>query len=172
MSGFGLYTNKQLKNNINLRWRQYFIDFTLSNKYHPQIAGHLATWQPPFLFNAANRINVPNQAGIYLFFIKPNVQIYPEQSFIMYVGYSMNLFNRYYDYLTTYKNSDEPNYFERRLMLNAWEDVLYYTFINLNGQTEAAIQKIEDKIIDSLVPPINRDFAHGTIKQQVRINRT
>ncbi|MBK7649444.1 MAG: hypothetical protein IPJ20_00070 [Flammeovirgaceae bacterium] len=89
----------------------------------------------------------------------------------MYVGYSMNLFNRYGDYLTKYKNSDEPNYFERRLMLNVWEDKLYYTYLNLKGHTENKIQKIEEKIIDSLVPPINRDFANAVIKQQVRLNR-
>jgi hypothetical protein len=171
MSGFGLYTNKQLKKRRDLRWRNCFLDFSLTNKFHPQIAPHLANWVAPFSFNAANRATVPNDPGIYLFFIKPNVQIYPEQSYIMYVGYSMNLYNRYGDYLNTYKNSDEPNHFERRLMLNAWEDELHYTYFTLVGYSLKQIQAIEDKIIDSLVPPINRDFANAIIKQQVRINR-
>lgn len=171
MAGFGLYTNTQIKRDKNLRWRKFFIDFTLTNKYHGSIAAHLATWVPSFPFNAANRVIVPNNPGIYLFFVKPNPIVYPEQSFVMYVGMAMNLFNRYGDYLTTYKNSDEPNYFERRIMLNVWEDQLYYTFIDLSGLTEKQIKKIEDKIIDSLVPPINRRFAHATIKQQVRLNR-
>lgn len=171
MAGFGLYTNKQLKKDVNLRWNRYFVDFTLTSKFHSQIAAHLATWHPPFLFSTSNRINVPHSPGIYLFFVKPNLQIHAEQSFIMYVGYSMDLHTRYGDYLTTYKNSDEPNYFERRVMLNVWEDILHYTFINLNGHTKKQIESIEDKIIDSLVPPINRDFANAVIKQQVRINR-
>jgi hypothetical protein len=171
MTSFGLVTNKQIKKDINYRWRSYFIEFQLTKKYYPKVSAYIANWQTPFLFNAANRSRVPHVPGIYLFFVKPNVQMHSEQSFILYVGYSMNLYNRYGDYLTTYKNSDEPNYFERRLMLNAWEDILQYTFINLTGYSEKQIQKIEDQIIDSLVPPINRDFAHATIKQQVRLNR-
>jgi hypothetical protein len=171
MSGFGLYTNYQLKKRRDLRWRNYFLDFSLTNKFHPQIAAHLANWVASFSFNAANRELVPKDPGIYLFFVKPNIQMYPEQSFIMYVGYSMNLYDRYGDYLYTYKNSDEPNHFERRLMLHAWENELQYTYFTLIGYTEKQIQAIEDKIIDSLVPPINRDFAHAIIKQQVRINR-
>jgi hypothetical protein len=171
MAGLGLYTNKKIKNDRNLRWRSYFIDFHLTNKFHPKIAAHVATWQPSFQFNAENRATVPNVPGIYLFFVKPSVQVYPEQSFILYVGRSMNLYNRYGDYLTTYKNSDEPNHLERRLMLNAWEAELQYTYFTLAGYTEIQVEKIEKQIIDSLVPPINRSFANATIKQQVRINR-
>ncbi|MCF8368072.1 MAG: hypothetical protein K9G76_03460 [Bacteroidales bacterium] len=171
MLGFGLYTNKGIKRDKKLRWRNYFIDFTLTNKYYPQLIGNINNWSNPFPFNQANRNSVPPSPGIYIFFVKPNLQIHPEQSFIMYVGYSMNLYNRYGDYLTTYKNSDEPNYFERRLMLNAWESVLQYSFLDLAGYTEKQITKLETKIIDALVPPINRDFAHATIKQQVRLNR-
>jgi len=172
MIGYGLITNSQIKKNINYRWKKFFIDFHFSNKFHPKLIPHISNWCPPFLFNTANRNLVPREPGIYLFFVRPDLQIFNEQSYIMYVGYSMNLYNRYGDYLTTYKNSDEPNLFDRRLMLNVWENNLYYTFINLNGLTEANIQRIEEKIIDSLVPPINRDFANAIIKQQVRLNRT
>lgn len=172
MSGFALVTNKQIKKDVSHRWRKYFVDFTFTKKFHPSIAAHLLNWSVPQLFTAANKAHVPKLPGIYLFFVKPNPQIYPEQSYIMYVGYSMNLFKRYGDYLTTYKNSDEPNYFERRLMLNAWEDCLFYTYIELQNMSEADIQNIEEKIIDSIVPPINRDFANAKIKQQVRLNRS
>ena len=171
MSGFTLATNRQIKKDISHRWKRYFIDFTLTKKYHPSILSYLSNWQTPFLFFFFYRTMVPASPGIYLFYVKPNPQIYIEQSFIMYVGYSMNLYKRYGDYLGTYKNSDEPNYYERRVMLNVWEDCLYYTFIELKNKTEKEIKEIEDKIIDSLVPCINRDFANAVIKQQVRINR-
>lgn len=171
MAGIGLYSNKRIRKDRGLRWRSYFVDFDLTNKYHAQVAAHIGTWQSPFHFNAANRANVPKVPGIYLFFVKPQLQIYSEQSFIMYVGRSMNLYNRYGDYLNTYKNSEEPNHFERRLMLNAWEKELQFTYFTLIGYNEKKVEKIEKKIIDSLVPPINRDFAHASIKQQVRINR-
>jgi|GEM_PF-4672123 len=169
---FGLITNRQIKKDLKHRWANFFVDFTLTTRYHPKISTYLASWQPPILFTAANRIPIPTDPGIYLFFVKPTPQVYLEQSFIMYIGMSMNLYNRYGDYLTTYKNSDEPNYFERRVMLNVWEDNLFYTFIQLPGKTEKEVKKIEKMIIDSLVPPINRSFANAVIKQQVRLNRS
>lgn len=171
MSGFVLKSNAKIKNDRSLRWMKYFIDFTLTQKYQADLQAYSGQWVPPFLFTNTARKHVPNTPGIYLFFIKPNYQVYPEQSFIAYVGYSMNLQSRYEDYLYKYKNSDEPNYYERRLMLNVWEDCLFYTYIPLAGLTEKQIKLLEDKIIDSLVPPINRDFANAIIKQQVRLNR-
>jgi hypothetical protein len=168
---FGLYTNKQIKKDRHFRWYKFFIDFTLTKKYHPKISSYISSWTTPVLFNSINRATVPNEPGIYLFFTKPDSHVYLEQSFILYVGMSMNLYSRYGDYLTTYKNSDEPNYFDRRVMLNVWEDCLYYSFIELKGKTEKEVKEIEDMIIDSIVPPINRKFAHATIKEQVRIYR-
>lgn len=171
MPGFALYTNKQIKKDLTFRWFKYFVDFTLTNKFHPKISTHLLKWHKPFEFNKVNRALVPKLPGIYLFFVKPKAQIFVEQSYVMYVGYSMNLWDRYYNYLHTYKNSEEPNYFERRVMLNLYEDVLFYTFIELDTLTETQIERLEEKIIDSLVPPINRDFATAIIKQQIRLNR-
>lgn len=171
MSGFTLITNKQIKKEIDRRWFKYFVDFTMTKKSHPVIAKYISSWSLPVQFNRFNRSSIPRKPGIYLFFVKPPQQIFSEQSYILYVGYSMNLFNRYGDYLYTYKNSDEPNYFERRVMLNAYENVLFYAYLDLNNLTEVEIQEVEDHIIDSIVPPINRDFANAVIKQQVRLNR-
>jgi hypothetical protein len=167
---FVLWDNEKIKKDINVRWRKYFIDFNLTNSIHSKIKVHL-NWASPIPFNKGNRTKIPKLPGIYLFFVKPTSRIHEEQSFILYVGYSMNLYNRYGDYLYKYSNSDEPNYIERRIMLNSWSDYLYYTYIDLNGKTESEITKIESDIIDSLVPPINRDFAHAVIKEQVRLNR-
>src|ERR1700743_146671 len=111
MPSFGLYTNAQLKKDINRRWFKYFVDFTLTDKFHPKILSHISKWHTPFEFTKANRKLVPKKPGIYLFFVKPKAHIFFEQSYIMYVGYSMNLWDRYYNYQHTYKNSDEPNYF-------------------------------------------------------------
>ncbi|MBC5991417.1 hypothetical protein [Pontibacter cellulosilyticus] len=171
MSGFSLYTNKRIKKEKSTRWLKFFIDFDFSKKNHTKLRKYISSWAPPLLFNKANRKLVPNQPGIYLFFVKPDKQLFNEQSYILYIGYSMNLWKRYGDYINKYKPSEEPNYFHRRLMLNAWEDSLYYTFLELKNHTQAEVMEIEDMLIDSMVPPINRDFTHAFIKEQVRINR-
>ena len=167
----GLLTNKQLKKDPSKRWFKYFIDFSLTKQDYASLSIHLNSWSKAFNFTKTNRLKVPKVPGIYLFYVKPDVQIHVEQSYILYIGYSMNLYNRYGDYLNTYKNSDEPNYIERRIMLNVWEEDLYYTFIELTKLTEVEIQAIEEKMIDATVPPVNRKFVNAVIKQQVRLYR-
>lgn len=81
----------------------------------------------------------------------------------------MNLHSRYGDYLNKYKKSDEINYFERRVMLNTWEDELYYTYIELPGYRRDAVAAIEEILIDCLVPPINLEFTTAYIQEQVRL---
>lgn len=82
----------------------------------------------------------------------------------------MNLWDRYYNYIQ-YKKSEEPNYIERRTMLNVWEKTLYYSYIPLAGCTQAQVEDIEQKLYNALAPPVNRIFTHATTKQQVRLNR-
>lgn len=170
MSGYSLFSNKRIKKEKHLRWRSYFIDFGLTMRFRPDISGHCANWSQPFIFTKQGRQNVPKVPGIYIFFVVPTYQVHYTQSFTLYVGYSMNLFTRYYDYIK-YKRSDEPNHIERRMMLNIWEDCLYYSYIPMPGVTEDDVQATEGKIIDALVPPINLDFINATVKQQVRLYR-
>jgi len=121
-------------------------------------------------FNSHNKRHVPSdQAGIYIFFVKPNFQFFSEQSFIMYIGYTMNLKSRYDDYLK-YKNSDEPNLLYKRMMLNIWEETLYYSFASLNKAREE-VKQIETEMISSVVPPINKEFLDAYVKQQVDLYR-
>ena len=47
----------------------------------------------------------------------------------------MNLQSRYEDYLQ-YQNSDNPNLLYKRIMLNIWEDYLYYSYVVINGDEE------------------------------------
>lgn len=170
MSGCSLYSNKRIKKEKHLRWQSFFVDFGLTMKYKADVNPYCTNWSSPFLFTKQGRQGVPKNPGIYIFFVVPSYQIHHTQSFALYVGYSMNLFNRYYDYIC-YKRSDEPNHLERRMMLNIWEDCLYYSYVSMPGMTEKDIQTTEEKIIDALVPPINRDFINATIKEQVRIYR-
>lgn len=167
---FSLYTNKYIKKDPGFRWWSFFIDFTLTNQHASSLATHLSNWSTPFIFSQKARKNVPKTPGIYIFYVQPSIQLHPAQSFVLYIGYSMNLWNRYYDYIV-YKRSEEPNYIDRRIMLNVWEKNLYYSYISLPGFTEDQVLEIEQKLYNSLVPPINRSFTQATVKEQVRLNR-
>lgn len=170
MSGYSLYSNRRLKKDKQFRWRSFFIDFGLTMKFQADVTAYCSNWSQPFIFTKQARQNVPEIPGIYIFFVVPSYQVHHTQSFTLYVGHSMNLFNRYYDYLQ-YKKSDEPNHIERRMMLNIWEDCLHYSYIPMPGMSKSDVEATEEKIIDALVPPVNIDFINATIKQQVRLYR-
>lgn len=170
MAGFSLYSNKHLMWDPGFRWLRFYIDFDLTNQYQAALSPYLNSWSTPVLFATTPRKTIPKVPGVYIFFVKPDTQLHFTQSYVLYIGYSMNLWDRYYNYIQ-YKKSEEPNYIERRTMLNVWKKTLYYSYIPLPGHTRAQVEEIEQKLYNALAPPINRIFTHATIKQQVRLKR-
>lgn len=170
MAGISLYSNKYIKKDPHFRWKKFYIDFDLTNKYKAALSPFINSWSAPVLFYKTPRKTIPKIPGVYIFYVQPDTQLHFSQSFVLYIGYTMNLWDRYYNYIQ-YKRSEEPNYIERRIMLNVWEKNLYYSYIPLPGFTQQQVEDIEKKLYDALTPPINRIFAHALIKQQVRLNR-
>lgn len=107
-----------------------------------------------------------DKGGIYFFILKNKVL--PDLSTqIMYIGRArntehQNLRKRCREYFTKYYQS----YYERphiHIMLKNWADHLYLNFIELTDNDE--IDSLEEKLINSIVPPFNHDIPNTQIKK-------
>lgn len=161
---------EELVKNTALRYWTICLNFDHSNRFSGNLKKLKLKWSKPKPFKRPNKRYSPiNKPGIYLFFIKPKFKLHSEHSYIMYIGYTMNLQSRYEDYLQ-YQNSDSPNLLYKRIMLNIWEDYLYYSYVVINGDEET-IKGIEKMMISSVVPPINKEFLDAEVKKEVDLYR-
>lgn len=121
-------------------WREY-------DRTH----GYQFTWvESRFLANGAN--NVPEEPGLYTFLIQPNIANHPANSYLMYIGMTKKLRNRYKDYLKEMRReTGRPRIVN---LLNKYPDntIFCYTVVHDNP---AALKALERAFKDALVPPCN-----------------
>lgn len=105
-------------------------------------------------FDRNNANLVPNEKGIYAFFIEPRIANFPSHGYLVYLGQTghnsnRNLRNRFKDYLG-YKKS--PKRRRVHLMLNTWEDYLYFYYVKVDA-TVIDIKSLEQYLLDIFTPP-------------------
>ncbi len=100
---------------------------------------------------------IPDAPGIYTLILKPGIADHPACSYLMYVGKTNSLRNRFRDYLTSEKlATGRPRIF---IFLNLYDGFIcfYYTPVNMN-----ALDIVEDALTDAYQPPLNTEVK-GTI---------
>ncbi|MFY9088462.1 hypothetical protein [Aliarcobacter cibarius] len=112
-------------------------------------------------------IDVPNDKGGIYFFILKNEVLPSLSTQIMYIGRArntehQNLRKRCREYFTKYYKDhyDRPHI---HIMLKNWKDHLYLNFIELTDNEE--IDSLEEKLINSIIPPFNHDIPNTEIKK-------
>ena len=101
--------------------------------------------------------NLDGQQGIYMFVAKPNNLFTKHQTFILYVGETKNLKQRFQKYFT-YANSKHPSDQKKRRMVLVWKKYLYFNYYTTSFKTREDRKNAEYDLIDSIVPPMNDDF--------------
>lgn len=99
--------------------------------------------------------HLPNKKGIYIFYVEPDFPFLPETRYLMYVGrvIGTNTFhNRFYKYVEGIGNSNQSE--NKMLLTNMWPGKTWVMVYPLDMDDEA-ITKIEDNLIDNIVPPLN-----------------
>lgn len=112
-------------------------------------------------FNKNNTHQIPTKKGIYAFFIEPRIVKFPSHGYLLYLGQTgykgeRNLQIRFRDYLYYKKN---PKRRRVHLMLNTWEDYLYFYFAEVDV-TQTDLRLLEQNLLDTFTPPfVDRGYS-------------
>lgn len=163
--------NEDLKNNFNpLKWPRVCIDPVIWNCTLKNVSVNpVASWSEiPFSKSFKDKLDdLDGEQGIYMFVVKAPNGISKHQSFIVYIGETQNLkerYNSYFNYCTTKNTSDQ----KKRFMVVVWEELLHFNYIKTNLSTKDR-KKYEYELIDAVVPPINDDFQTDIVKEAKKL---
>jgi hypothetical protein len=107
-------------------------------------------WQVyPFQDNESDKI--PSQPGVYSFIIEPCIADHPHCSYLMYVGKTKSLKNRFRRYFQEKRTEKGRPKIIR--LLNNYEDHLFFCCATLDSELNLA--EIEFDLIGAFVPPCN-----------------
>jgi len=162
-------TNQQILDTHLYRWPRICIHPDIWNI--PKILPNyqFTQWQEvKFEKNSIPLINhLEGQEGIYMFIARPNSLPNSNHSFIMYIGETGNIKQRFEKYFT-YKSTKHPSDQLKRRMVLVWKDYLYFQYITTNFGNRAARETLEYDLIDTIVPPMNDLFRSKILKSHLK----
>ena len=112
-------------------------------------------------FEKKNRKTIPENQGIYAFFVKPQVADFQCHAYLMYIGETgqdsdNNLRKRFSEYFS-YKTNHKRPHIHR--LLNKWDGYLYFHYAEI-PENVMNLNALETMLLDTFMPPYNlRDFS-------------
>ena len=105
-------------------------------------------------FEKDNASQIPTEKGVYAFFIEPRIGKFPPHGYLLYIGQSghnskRHLRKRFRDYLYDKKR---PKKILVNLMLNTWEDYLYFYYAKVDP-AQIDLKQLERLLLDTFTPP-------------------
>lgn len=117
-------------------------------------------------FTKGNRVNVPSDMGVYCFVIVAKVPNFISTRYLMYVGQTKRtLATRYGEYLVDQSGKGKARH-KVEEMLDLYKKHLYFYFAAVNSGNR--IDEIEEKLINTFVPPVNSDIPKAKIKPELK----
>jgi len=122
-------------------------------------------------FNSGNKINVPDERGLYAFTVRSSKLGLPKHGYIMYIGMTGNtgsstLKKRFSNYLTDKEAATvkRPKVYE---MLTRWETALYFQFTTVSD-TSTDLRDLEKRLNDIFQSPCaTQDFTANVRKARM-----
>jgi hypothetical protein len=110
-------------------------------------------WQVIKLDETAKRSpRLTQQPGIYTLLVQPGIATHPACSYLMYVGQTHNLRQRFHNYLVTEKKKlKRPNIFR---LLNIYEGYIWFCFTEVDA---GRLDEYENALMNAYIPPSNAD---------------
>ena len=112
-------------------------------------------------FEEKNKTTIPENKGIYAFFVEPQVADFQSHAYLMYIGETgqdsnNNLRERFGQYFSYKKNHKRPNIHR---LLNKWDGYLYFYYVEI-PHNSMNLNELETMLLDTFIPPYNRrDFS-------------
>jgi len=117
-------------------------------------------------FRKSQASDVPDEPGVYNFVIEPGIACHPSCAYLMYVGETGSLEERFRDYISEKDNSSgRPKVLK---MLNYWEGYIKFYYIEVQENEK---EKVEEEMISAFIPPYN-DQITGDVSSPVNAFRT
>jgi len=160
-------SDEDILNNDEHRWRKFCLDSRIWERQSSTIQELRFTWNNvPFRRDCQDQI--PEEQGVYMFVIEPNVKLHVQHSYILYIGRARNLRERFKQYFS-YRNSRHPSDQLRRVMVLVWEKYLLFSYCLASDLELSELDDLEYALIDTIVPPMNSQFRAEVIKQRVKL---
>ena len=123
-------------------------------------------------FERGNANQIPTMKGIYAFFIEPRIAQFPTHGYLAYIGQAgyeseRNLRKRFGDYLSEKTKPKRPLV---NFMLNTWENHLYFYYTEVDP-TQTDLRQLEQKLLDTFMPPFSLDGYSAEIGKMEKIAR-
>lgn len=118
-------------------------------------------------FNKANTKEIPTDcSGVYCFLAQPGIAQHPTCSYLLYVGKTEQPFRkRYSRYIFDGKAGDKSDRIHVTEMLEKWAGFLWFAYAPIADKGQ--ITKVEDALLESYLPPVNKEFP-ATVSAQVK----
>ena len=154
-----ILTEDQIRNKFEYRWPRLCLDQRFWELEQVSPVNPVDDWREvKFNYDNFNALDMlDGQQGIYMFIAKPEAVLTDYHSYIVYVGETSNLKNRFRSYFR-YRSSKHPSDQKKRRMILVWEDCLYFNYIQTNFESTQLRRELEYDLIDKIAPPINDDF--------------
>lgn len=142
--------------------------FLLYPKYWDDIKNHYAyklKWKS-VKFKKGNERYLPEKKGLYCFVVEPVFPNFINTKYFFYVGQTTRtLRKRFVEYINDQegKGKPRPKVYE---MLKLYKNHIQFHYTILTSKTQ--IDEIEQKIINTFVPPINTEIPVAKIKKELR----
>ena len=101
-------------------------------------------------FEEKNKATIPENKGIYAFFVEPQVADFQSHAYLMYIGETgqdsnNNLRERFGQYFSYKKNHKRPNIHR---LLNKWDGYLYFYYVEIPHNT-INLFELETMLLDT-----------------------
>lgn len=111
------------------------------------------------------RNSVPDQPGVYVFIVRPNLFGLSQSSGLLYIGKATSLYSRVSSYIyeidKRHASTTRPHIWR---MINVWNGHLHYLYTTT--PTVADAEDLEDRMLDALLPYFNKEFPAETSRRQ------
>lgn len=101
-------------------------------------------------YEASSKAKIPKESGLYKFILPVTVGDLPVYHYLMYIGVSKNLRQRFQNYLTI--ENDQKRRPMHALMLRNYSSRLLFTYIRIEHRKA---KQLEKELIMTYIPPLN-----------------
>jgi len=162
-------SENEILSNPTHRWPRVCINPDIWNQQRKIDDNPFSRWlSVKFEESNVNELDgVEGHEGLYMFVAKPKEMLTEHHSYILYVGETNNLKQRFRQYFR-YRNSKNPSDQIKRRMVVVWRDYLYFYYITTNFHSKKEREKQEYDLVDTIVPPMNEQFRSSVLKNRLK----
>lgn len=119
-------------------------------------------------FKESNLKYVPDKVGVYAFVLVPDYSDIFETRYLFYIGKTYReLKTRFKEYINEQKGKGKPRKKVYK-MLNQYEGNLYFYCVELDGQTEEAVSRVEETLLNTFIPHVNTSIPEAKIQNELK----